>query len=115
MHTPPNASLNPGPRYNSADNHEVKLALFDVDNTLIDNESPGLPSPAFQQAAADARLNGITVGLVSARPLSKTSHILDSIGASGLSIISNGAQIIDSSSREIVAEWPLNQPLCLQV
>lgn len=109
------SSLIPGPRHTTNDGQVIKLALFDVDNTLIANESSDLPSPAFRQAAADAAHNGIAIGLVSARPLSKTRYILDSINASGLSILCNGAQIIDSASQEVIEEWPLNLSTCMYV
>lgn len=103
--------LQPGPRFKEGRGYRVRAALFDVDNTLVGNESPDLPSARFK-AAVDAARGRITVGLTSARPLSKVAHILDYIGAEGLSILCNGAQIINNADRTVVAEWAIDRKAC---
>jgi len=107
-------SIIPGPRYSDSHNHVVTTALFDVDNTLVPNDSRDLPSDDFRVATAKAKTQGIVIGLVSARPLSKTSHIMDYIAADSLSILCNGAQIVDSITKQVVAEWPIRLDTCNQ-
>lgn len=108
------ASLKPGPRFDPSATYQVKAALFDVDNTLVGNEVPDLPSERFHQAVQAAR-GKISVGLASARPLSKVRHILDFIGAEGICILCNGAQLVDSRSEQVIAEWPITMKTCLKV
>lgn len=107
--------LKPGPRSGSGQPSDIQAALFDVDNTLIGNESPGLPSERFKAAVAAAQRRGIRVALASARPLAKTAHILDYIQADGLSILCNGAQIVDSRDKSVVAEWAIDPETCLSL
>jgi Cof subfamily protein (haloacid dehalogenase superfamily) len=95
--------MQPGPRYDPSAAYVIKSALFDVDNTLVGNESRDVPSERFKRAVASAR-GSIKVGLATARGLGHTEHILDYIQAEGLSILCNGAQIIDSATHEVVAE-----------
>ncbi len=104
--------LHEGPRYNSASAYRITAALFDVDNTLVGNESPDVPTQRFRNAAMSAK-GSVTVALASARPLSKTRHIMDYIGAEGLSIVCNGAQIVNSSDGSVVAEWPIAVDTCI--
>lgn len=105
------SQLKPGPRYREGAAYSVRAALFDVDNTLVGNESPELPSARFRAAVQAAR-GKIAVGLATARPLSKVAHILDYIGAEGLSILCNGAQIINNADRSVVAEWAMGPKTC---
>jgi HAD superfamily hydrolase (TIGR01484 family) len=88
----------------------VRAAYFDVDNTLVDNESPDLPSPAFIAAARSA---SFPVALATARPLTQVAHILDVIKSRGISVLSNGAQLYDHRTRQVVAEWLLPLTACV--
>ncbi len=106
--------LEAGPRYEPDAMYRVNTALFDVDNTLVGNGVDDIPTERFHDAVAAAR-GKIAVALASARPLSKTKHILDSIGAEGLSILCNGAQIVDSADGSVVAEWPLEIETCVDL
>jgi hydroxymethylpyrimidine pyrophosphatase-like HAD family hydrolase len=95
--------MQPGPRYTERSRRPVRAIYFDVDNTLVGNESPSLPSNRFLAAAR--RLDGRPLlGIASARPLPKVAHILQAIGADAISVLSNGALLYDSAP---VAEWPL--------
>lgn len=84
-----------GPRGEAVDASTIKYALFDIDNTLVSNESQDVPSDRFCRAARSLQERGISVGLATARPLQKVRHILDVIDAKGICIFSNGAQIYD--------------------
>ncbi len=83
---------------------EVKRAVFDIDNTLVGDNSGDAPTPDFQQAAAQMVSQGRQVGLQSARggdkvivpvlqPLIKTAG-----GVKGLELhgLANGAQVYDA-------------------
>jgi len=106
--------LQPGPRHTKELQSTIKIALFDIDNTLIGNDSPGLPTERFKSAVENVR-GEIFVGIASARPLAKAAHILDYIGAEGLSILCNGAQIINNYDKSVVAEWPMDLGTCADV
>ncbi len=87
----------------AADLAEVRVILFDVDNTLVGNESPDLPSEKFQNLSKQLA-NFVSIGLASARPLSKVQHILDACDMEGYSILSNGAHIYDGAQKKLVVE-----------
>lgn len=106
-----NHTLIPGPRYNPNVDYTVALALFDIDNTLIKDGASDVPTKRFKNAVRTVQKT-IKVSVVSARPLTKAIHIIKYIGADGLAILSNGAQIYDCHSKMMVAEWPLKQTIC---
>ncbi len=101
--------LVPGPRYRQ-NLPDVRGAYFDVDNTLVANESPDLPTDRFTTAARKAnRL--IRIALATARQAQKVEHILSHIEARGISILMNGAQLFDGSNGEMKVERPLRLKL----
>lgn len=93
-----------GPRSTDVSFDQIKYALFDIDNTLVDNESPAVPSDRFCQAVAAAQERHILVGIASARPLQKVQHVIDHTGLKGISILSNGAQIYDPATAQMLSE-----------
>jgi HAD superfamily hydrolase (TIGR01484 family) len=94
--------------------YSISIALFDIDNALVGNESADLPTLRFKNAVKEAK-GTIKVAIASARPLSKVLHIIDYIGAEGLAILCNGAQLYDCDSRTVVAEWPIELPTCKSI
>ena len=99
-------SLQPGPRATRQNPPLPQVIYFDVDNTLVPNESTDLPTARFALAAQQASRTA-TLALATARPLAQVKHILDFIKAQGLSILSNGAQIYDGRTGVMVAERTL--------
>jgi len=97
--TTPNSLLVHGPRY-SGDPKEVKHVWLDVDNTLVENNSPELPTNEFIDTAHSAGEIAM-LGLATARPLSKAEHIIKAAKLEGISILSNGGQIIDTKTGEL--------------
>ena len=78
------AVLQPGPRFDpNADYQHVGAIWFDVDSTLVDYLTPDLPSDLFVETAKQVgELAALkSIGLASARPISKTKHILEAIHA----------------------------------
>lgn len=92
----------------------VKVVLFDVDNTLVGNDSPSLPSKKFQQHAKDLA-DTLPIGLATARPYSKVQHILEACDMKGLSILCNGAQIYDGKERKVLVEHTIPVDACLRI
>ncbi len=92
----------------------VKAALFDVDNTLVGNDSSSLPSKKFQQHAKDLA-NTLPIGLATARPYSKVRHILEACDMKGLSILCNGAQIYDGNEGLVVVEHTIPIDACMNI
>lgn len=106
-----NSSLLPGPRFDKTITYSVKAAFFDVDNTLVSNESSELPSDSFTKLAQEIGQD-IPIAIASARPLQKAEHIINHIHADGLSILSNGAQIYDGTRKKIIKEWTISLQVC---
>jgi hydroxymethylpyrimidine pyrophosphatase-like HAD family hydrolase len=99
--------LLPGPRFVEGPPPDIHLALFDVDNTLVPNNDPSLPSDDFI-----ATVQGVgtgAVGLATARQPQKALHIIEAANLRGLSILSNGAQIYNGLTGEMVVERPLHR------
>jgi HAD superfamily hydrolase (TIGR01484 family) len=103
--------MKPGPRYAERSRQPLRAVYFDVDNTLVGNESPDLPSPRFIAAAHQAR-GRLLVGIASARPLPKVAHILTAIESTAIAILSNGAMLYDPASGREVAQWLLGPDVC---
>ena len=103
-----------GPRFIPGQSTVIKLALFDVDNTLVGNNSADLPSERFIAAAKESG-KIIPIGLATARALLKVQHILDACDFHGYSILSNGAQIYDGATKTMLVELtvPLQDSLTL--
>lgn len=108
-------SLQPGPRYNGrVPLDSIRCCLFDVDNTLVGNESGDMPSDRFLAAADTAADEGIQIGLCTARPWPKVAHIVNA-GIHGLSILSNGAQIYDGRSGEMIVELTISPEVACDI
>lgn len=103
--TTPTSQLTPGPRFQPI-TKPITHAWFDVDNTLVGNVSPKLPSDAFIEAA-HASGKRATLALATARPLQKAKHIIEAAKLEGISIIGNGSQLYDGKTGKIVEELPL--------
>lgn len=106
--------LQPGPRIRTATHSTLRAVFFDVDNTLVGNESLELPSARFI-AAAQRSQRTLGIGLATARPLAKARYILDAINAKGISILSNGAQIYDHRSSRMLREWVIPIPATMAI
>jgi HAD superfamily hydrolase (TIGR01484 family) len=92
----------------------VKAVLFDIDNTLVGNEDPSLPSANFQHYATELAAT-LPIGLATARPLAKAKHILDACNMKGLSIFCNGAQIYDGSQNAVVVEHTIPSSVAVDI
>lgn len=99
-------TLRPGPRFNEA-SQAPKYVAFDVDNTLVGNESADIPSPRFIAAVTRAAGQGMAIGIASARPLAKVQHIIETANMEGPSILCNGAQVYDAQTGRFIVERTL--------
>jgi hypothetical protein len=109
------ATLIPGPRYEEGVIPVIDAVLYDVDNTLVSHAGPELPSEHFRDAVVKGTRLGYGIGLASARPMSKVRHILSYMGATGYSILCNGAQIVDSETLHVEEEWPIDRDVCREL
>ena len=103
------------PRPAAASFNQIRYALFDIDNTLVDNESSAVPSDRFCHAAAAAQKHNISVGIASARPLQEVQHIIDHAGLQGVSILSNGAQIYDPTTAQMLSELSVDNQATAEI
>ncbi len=94
-----------GPRFSPGTVYDPQLAFFDVDNTLVGNNSGLLPSDRFY-AAVQAAGEGV-VGVVTARQPQKAEHIIDKMGMTGFNILGNGSVIFDAATGNVI-EKPLS-------
>ena len=80
--------------------------MLDLDGTTIPNSIDGMPSDRVKNAinAANKKLN---VCIVTARPSTWTTHIVDYLKLDSLYIVDNGAQVIDSNTKKVLWERPL--------
>ena len=95
-----------GPKYLQDMNLSVLACYFDIDNRLVSNDSPGLPSSEF---CALARRHGgsIPIAVATARSLQRVIHILEAIDSKGISVLSNGAVIYDADKKTIIKDYCL--------
>lgn len=98
--------LKPGPRYNEAISTKARVVLSDVDNTILPNESLGLPTQRVTQAFHEAG-GKVPTGLATARQPQKFAYLAKYLKLTGKSILSNGAQIFDGKQGVMVVERPL--------
>ncbi len=91
-----------------------KLVLIDIDNTLLPDGS--LDYPSRRNSLAMVRLaRRVPIGLVTARQPWKTEYLINYLGLTGLTILSNGAQIYDPKTRKTVVERPLDKEVTMAV
>jgi HAD superfamily hydrolase (TIGR01484 family) len=86
----------------------IRAVYFDIDNTLVPNNNSGVPSERFCAAAQRAG-EYVTLAVATARPLEKASRIMEAIGASGISILSDGAQLYDVRTDSMVRETVMSK------
>ena len=101
-------TLTAASRYSAADMSSICYALFDIDNTLVGNESHDAPSQRFCDAVKKVQAQGVKIGVATARPLQKVQHVIDAAGLQGVCILSNGAQIFDPSAQMMVEEMTID-------
>lgn len=82
--------------------------MIDIDGTLVQNAATALPSPRVTKAILDASKK-VHVGLATGRPLFMIEHLLKALSFSGISIVNDGAQIIDVKTRQIYKEQEINR------
>lgn len=90
-----------------------QAALFDVDGTLLPYShlgKVGLPSERVTQAVRETS-KLIPTGLISARQPQKTINLIKHLELSGLTVLSNGAQIYDAKNEELVVERVLDHDI----
>jgi len=97
-----------GPRFTHDRTGDVRALLTDVDKTLLPNESLGNPTERVTQALRAAS-EIVPTGLATARQPQKAKYLIEHLGLSGLSILSNGAQIYNGETGVIVIERSLPQ------
>lgn len=85
---------------------KFKALIVDVDGTLVPRFDT-LPSLRVTEAIAKA-CEKLHVGLATSRPLAIAKPILDHLQLSGPSIVTTGAEIIDSKTRKILFQQPIN-------
>jgi hydroxymethylpyrimidine pyrophosphatase-like HAD family hydrolase len=100
------SALQPGPRYTS-EIGVIEGVWFDIDNTVVPNESAELPTPEFIDAAHSAGKVAL-LGVATARPPQKALHIIEAAGMNAPCILSNGAQIYDPFTGKMLVERVLD-------
>ena len=92
----------------------VRLIATDLDGTLLRSDHKTV-SARTRRALAAAREAEITIVLVSARGPAGVGEVADLAGCDGLAICSNGALVLDLSSREVVRHRPLAADVAAEI
>lgn len=103
----PTMPLKQGPRKTKVELEDIELVLFDVDNTLVGNESPDMPTERFKSAAVQTK-KYVKIGLASARGLPKLEPIMSYLDINGPSIMLNGSQVYDFQQKKYLANWDIS-------
>ena len=111
-------NLKPGPKFAGFDKINIEACYFDVDNTLVENDSAELPSEKFRALAIEVGFN-IPVNIATARSFQRVEHILRSIHSQGISVLSNGAVLYDGKKEEIIEDLQIGKSatenICIQL
>lgn len=86
-------------------NHKkrYKALMMDLDGTLVKNAEHALPSKSVIEAVNRAG-KYLHTGIATGRPVFMIENILKSVQFTGVSIVNDGAQIIDVKTRKVYAE-----------
>jgi Cof subfamily protein (haloacid dehalogenase superfamily) len=88
---------------------QYKALMLDVDGTLIPYDYAALPSDTVSEALREAQKK-VTVCLVTGRAYASVERILRKLSIStGYAAVNNGAQVVDISTKQIIAEQPIDQ------
>lgn len=86
---------------------KYKALMLDVDGTTVKNHKHSLPTEHVIQAVKKANKK-LHIGLVTGRPYFLAKPIIDSLGLTGPSILSGGAQVVDVSTNAVLWEKQLS-------
>lgn len=90
-----------------------RLVATDLDGTLL--RSDGAISPRTRAALRDVESAGIGVVFVTARPPRWLDPLADAVGGDGTVISANGAFDYDVRTRTVIASYPLERALLLEI
>lgn len=93
---------------------EVKLIVFDVDGTVVDEDHYTVPAENVS-ALKEARAKGIKLAIASGRTWSILTEVAEQVGGVDYAIIANGAAVLDTATGERIYEKgiPLKQAVAL--
>lgn len=94
-------------RDNISPRKKYKAIMLDVDGTIMTNQRYGKPSQAVIDALNKASEH-LYVGLATSRPRKDLFPIIGGINLSGYSIITGGSQIINTKTKKIIWEQPID-------
>ncbi|HSA84078.1 MAG TPA: HAD family hydrolase [Patescibacteria group bacterium] len=103
-----------GPRFDQKPSGKPRLILTDIDNTLLPNESRDLPTEKVTQIFRDVAKK-LPVGVITARPPQTSIYLIEHLEITGLSIFSNGAQIYDGKTKQMLVEYSLSISLTNEI
>lgn len=87
---------------------QYKALMIDLDGTLVKNAQNALPSKRVIETVNKAG-EYLHTGIATGRPLFMIEHILKNVQFSGLSILNDGAQIIDVKTKKVYKEQEINR------
>ncbi|MFZ1249435.1 MAG: HAD hydrolase family protein [Candidatus Saccharimonadales bacterium] len=102
------------PNYDPSMTLYVRHAIFDVDNTLVGNNSQNPPDKQFIAESERVAAGGGSVSIATARPLQKVEEILGAVPAH-LAILSNGAQIFNPRNGEMIDEQIIPRQVAMDI
>lgn len=91
----------------------IKLALFDIDGTLLGLD--GDYTERLKQALLAARARGMRLAVASGRPKFAADFLIDELGLTDAGLYYTGALVMDPRSGECLAEYALNETVVLEL
>ena len=91
----------------------ISLLASDLDGTLLRRD--GSVSEFTVETLARARSEGLPVVFVTGRPPRWMPEVVRATGHAGVGVCANGAVVIDLASHEVVAAYPLGEPVLAEV
>jgi hydroxymethylpyrimidine pyrophosphatase-like HAD family hydrolase len=82
---------------------DIQAVLLDVDKTMVSNGSLDVPSTHVTDAIRRTG-EAMPTGLVTARQPQKADYLIKHLELTGLSALSNGAQVFDAKNNQMVVE-----------
>jgi Cof subfamily protein (haloacid dehalogenase superfamily) len=91
----------------------IALVASDLDGTLLRGD--GSVSDFTVDSLARARAAGLPVVFVTGRPPRWMPEVVRATGHAGVGVCANGAVVVDLASQEVLAAYPLGEPVLAEV
>ena len=93
---------------------DIKLIALDLDGTLLDADHATIPQRNLDALRA-AAAGGVRLAIASGRSWSLVRETAEALGPVCYGITANGAYVLDTDSRQAVAQWGMDPGQCARI